>query len=210
MKKIISILIILSLVLAAALSSCSGSSENEPSKTDAAGEPTAVPAETSEPVATSPADTAEPTATPTPEPTPEPGPAGVTLSNSPDSTGNTNFASSHYGLHISYENEYVTIMNYMTMFRHGADSSRTPDKVEGFDMQAEDLQYFNGLLYFLNYDFENGVYYLYSYDFENPPVKVSDSTVYHYEFIDGTIYFMKEFYQGPIYSMNTDGSGRRP
>jgi hypothetical protein len=168
--------------------------------------PTASPEGTDSPETTA---TPEPTATPTPEPTPEPGTAKVNLSNSPDSTGNTHYSSAHYGMNVAYGNGYITLMNYMTMLKHGADMKSEPEVIGGFEMQAEDLQFINGLLYFLNYDSSNGVYYLYSYDFENAPVKVSDSTVYHYEFINGTIYFTKEFVQGPIYSMSPDGSGEK-
>ena len=210
MKKLLFVIITLLFVLTVMLTACSGTSESlTPAPTPVGtGKPTATanPNMSDEPASTL-ESTQEPTPTPTPEPTPEPGPANVSLVNSPDSTGNTHYAASHYGLHITYGNELVTVMNYMIMFRHGADHAKVPDKVEEFEFQAEDLQYFNGLLYFLNYDFNNGVYYMYSYDFENPPVKIGDTTVYHYEFINGTIYFTKEFVQGPIYSMNPDGSG---
>jgi len=209
MKKLLFFIIILSFVLTVVLTACSGTSESltpDPTPVGTEKPTTTIDPTVSDEPASTPEPTQEPTLTQTPESTPEPGPAGVSLVNSPDSTGNTAYSASHYGLHIAYGQEMVTVMNYMTMFLHGADHANVPEKVEGFEFQAEDLQYFNGLLYFLNYDFNNGVYYMYSYDFENPPVKIGDTTVYHYEFINGTIYFTKEFVQGPIYAMNPDGS----
>ncbi|MDX1359419.1 MAG: DUF5050 domain-containing protein [Clostridia bacterium] len=209
MKRFTSFLVIITLTIAVLLTGCSkpgdfaGDNAKETQLPNTHVSPTTEP-----PAATEqPQQTAEPTPEPTPEPTSELGPASVNLVNSPDSTGNTHHASSHYGLHITYNDEHVIIMNYMTMLQHGADINAEPEASEGFDFQAEDLQYFNGLLYFLYYDSNNGVYYLYSYDFENSPVKVSDSTVYHYEIVNGTVYFTKEFVQGPLFSMNIDGSG---
>ena len=205
MKKITTLIMSITLILALVFTSCTGTSET-PAATDGSKplETTDQPQNTGAPAATTETPvTSEPT--PAPESTPEPGPSKVTLTNSPDSTGNTNHASSHYGLHIAYGQEMVTVMSYMTMFNHGGEITRIPDKVEGFELQAEDLQYYNGLLYFLLYDWDNGVYYLYSYDFDSEPVKVSDSTVYHYEFINGKIYFTKEFVQGPIFAMDPNG-----
>jgi Tol biopolymer transport system component len=93
--------------------------------------------------------------------------------------------------------------------RHGEAIGQAPVVIEGFGYQGEDVQSYNGKLYFLMYDFNNGVYYLYSYDYESPPVKVTQSTVYHYEFVGSTIYYTKDFVQGPIYAMNIDGSGEK-
>ncbi len=204
MKKLVSLFFVIFLVFALLLTSCSPvveQSTESPSQS-------VTPSKTNEPAqTTAPEPTSAPTVTPAP--TPEPGQAQVVLSNSSDSTGNTHYASSHYGLHLTYTGEYVTLMNYVTMLQHGEDIYSVPEVIEGFELPAEDIQFNNGLLYFLNYDWDNGVYYLYTYDFENEPTKVSDSTVYHYEFINGLIYFTKEFVQGPIYSMNPDGSGEK-
>jgi len=203
MKKFTALLLVVLLIPALLLTSCSGTSETQTS-TPGGETPKSTPAEVPvfEPTST-PMPTIVPT--PSPTPTPKPGPAKVQLVNSPDSTGNTNYASSHYGLHITYGNDLISMMNYLTILQHGDDIYLFPDAVEDFEYQAEDLQFYNGLLYFLLYDGDNGVYYLYSYDFDNEPVKVSDSTVYHYEFINGKIYFNKEFFQGPIYSMDPNG-----
>ncbi|MCK5759218.1 MAG: DUF5050 domain-containing protein [Clostridiales bacterium] len=203
MKKFIALQLIVTLILALLLTSCTGTSETQtPIPGGETQSSTSTEVTTSEPAST-PILTTEPT--PSPTPTPEPGSAKVQLSNSPDSTGNTHFASSHYGLHIAYGNELISMMNYLTILQHGDDIYLLPDSIEDFEYQAEDLQFYSGLLYFLIYDWDNGVYYLYSYDFDNEPVKVSDSTVYHYEFINGKIYFTKEFVQGPIFAMDTNG-----
>lgn len=207
MKRHLTLVLTIILISGLILTSCTGTTETAQNNADnKPTENTGQTQSTDAPVATD-AATAEPTPETTPEPTPEPGVTKIALTNTPDSTGNTAYSASHYGLHIAYGQEMVTVMNYMTMFNHGGEIARVPDKVEGFEYQAEDLQYYNGFLYFLIYDFDTGAYNLYKYDGENPPEKVCDSTVYHYEFINGTIYFMKEFYQGPIYSMNPDGSG---
>lgn len=218
MKKFISLFLGILLIFALMFTACSDVTDGPSDSPVSSSSPsnTSEPAQSAQPTADNqqtpaPSTSQTPQTTPeaTPEPTPEPGPVKVYLENSPDSTGNSHFASSHYGLNISYTGEYITLMNYMTMFLHGDDIYNVPEKIEGFELQAEDLQFHNGLLYFLNYDWDNGVYYLYSYDFENEPAKVTDSTVYHYEFINGTIYFTKEFVQGPIYSMSSDGSGEK-
>ncbi len=152
-----------------------------------------------------------PSPVPSPDTTTEPdsltGIEKVVLTNGANSTGNTSFNSAHYGLHITYTGEYVTFINYTTLMQHGADLEKEPIVFQGFEYQGEDVQAYRDKLYFLMYDYEKGEYYLYSYDYENPPVKVTESTVYHYEFAGDTIYYTKEFVQGPIYSMNTDGSG---
>lgn len=201
MRRIISLLLAVVLLSSLLLTSCSGVSE--PSATKSASE-TQSPSNSAQPAKTdSPVATMAPTTPPTP--TPETGPAKVVLTNSADSTGNSHFASAHYGLHIAYTGEYVTLMNYMTMLKHGDDIYGLPAALENFEYQAEDLQYYNGLLYFLLYDWDNGVYYLYSYDLDNEPVKVGSSSVYHYEFINGKIYFTKDFVQGPIFAMDANG-----
>jgi len=203
MKKTTTLILIVTLILALLFTSCNGASEIQTPLPDGETQ-TSMPSETttSEPAST-PIPTIE--STPSPTPTPEPGPAKVQLLNSPDSTGNTHFASSHYGLHITYGNELISVMNYLTILQHGDDIYLLPDSIKDFEYQAEDLQFYTGLLYFLLYDWDNSVYYLYSYDYDNEPVKISDSTVYHYEFINGKIYFTKEFYQGPIFSMDLNG-----
>ena len=217
MKRFISLFIIMIMSCALLLSACSETTDNSDAgtpipKASEAVTPAATPVSPDTPEVTNspePSATPDPTSTPEPTPTPIPGPAKVTLSNSSDSIGNNHYASSHYGLNIAYTGEYVTVMNYMTMLKHGSDTALTPEAIEGFEYQAVDMQYYNGLLYFLLYDGDSGEYYLHSYDFENDPVKVSDSTVYHYEFINGLIYFNKEFYQGTIYSMDTNGGGEQ-
>ena len=191
----------MTLISAFMLTSCTGTTETPDVSTGNESQTTTTSQGT--PVSASSTPTPAPTLPPTP--TPEPGPAKVILSNSADSKGNTHFASSHYGLNITYTGEYITVMNYTTMMKHGDDIALVPEAVEGFEYQAEDLQYYNGLLYYLLYDWDNGVYYLYSYDFKNEPVKVCNSSVYHYEFLNGKIYFTKEFVQGPIYSMDSNG-----
>ncbi|MCD6321894.1 MAG: DUF5050 domain-containing protein, partial [Clostridiales bacterium] len=203
MKKFITLQLIVMFILALLLTSCNGAAETQTPITGGKTQ-TSTPAEVtgSEPAST-PMSIIEPT--PSPTPTPEPGLAKVQLLNSPDSTGNTHFASSHYGLHIAYGNDLISMMNYLTILQHGDDIYLLPDSIEDFEYQAEDLQFYNGILYFLIYDWDNSVYYLYSYDFDNEPVKVSDSAVYHYEFINGKIYFRKEFTQGPIFSMDPNG-----
>lgn len=218
MKKLISLLLIFTLISGLLLTSCGGTTETPDNDLKSTLAPVVDPVnKTDTPVANEevtateeptaePTPTATPEPTPEPTPTPEPGPAKVQLANSPDSTGNVHYASAHYGLHITYGNEFVNVMNYLTLFKHGDDIYMIPEAIENFEYQAEDLQYYNGLLYFLLYDWDNGVYYLYSYDYVNEPIKVSESTVYHYEFINGTIYFTKEFYQGSIFSMALDGS----
>lgn len=201
MKKLIALILIVTLILALLLTSCNGVSETQ---TPIAGGETLTPSEaTSSEPASTPMPTMEPT--PSPTPTPEPGPAKVQLLNSPDSTGNTHFAASHYGLHITYGNDLISMMNYLTILRHGDDIYSLPKSIEDFEYQAEDLQFYNGLLYFLLYDWDNSVYYLYSYDYINEPIKISDSSVYHYEFINDKIYFTKEFVQGPIFAMDPNG-----
>ncbi len=148
-----------------------------------------------------PTSTVTVTTSSTPEPTTSvPTLEKVVLSNSSDSIGNHHFSSSHYGLHIVYTGKYITFVNYMTMLQHGNDSTMEPTIFNDFEYQAEGLQYYNGLLYFMLYDFEVGEYYLYTYDFENEPIKLMDSTVYSYLFVNGKLYFTKEFVQGPIYS----------
>ena len=199
------ILFVLTIILATALlfTSCTKATDNSAKPTQTEKTQTQEPTETQTPDAS-----AEPTAEPTASPEPEnEGPEKVVLSNSGDSTGNSQYAAAHYGLHTAYNGEYINLMNYDKLLVHGNDISFAPVLVEGFTYQAEDLQYHNGLLYFLVYDFDLGAYHMYSYDYENPPAKVTESTVYHYEFINGKIYFTKEFYQGPIYSMSIDGSG---
>ncbi len=126
----------------------------------------------------------------------------VVLSNNGDSIGNHHFSSSHYGLHIAYTGEYVTFVNYMTLLQHGNEIEMEPVVFEGFEYQAEGLQYYNGILYFMLYDSLVGEYHLYTYDFEKDPIKVMDSTVYYYLFVNDKLYFTKEFVQGPIYSFD--------
>lgn len=154
-----------------------------------------------------------PTASSAPDASQSPEPANevgkVTLMNGSNSAGNTAYSASHYNLHITYTGEYVELINYTSLMRHGEAIGQAPVVIEGFEYQGEDVQSYNGKLYFLMYDYNNSVYYLYSYDYENPPAKVTQSTVYHYEFIGSTIYYTKDFVQGPIYSMNLDGSGEK-
>jgi len=213
MKRSMKLIIVTAIVLALLLSACTGNNESESSPTP--GQQTAPATQTQEPASATSEPTATPEATPSSEPTTEPdpteepasGPERVDLTNGSDSTGNSQYQASHYGLHVTYDGNYVNIMNYTELLQHGADITAEPVTFEGFEYQAEDLQFHNGLLYFLVYDFDLGAYNLYAYDYENEPVKVTESTVYHYEFINGKIYYTKEFYQGPIYSMNPDGSG---
>jgi len=211
MKKHLKILLAM-IIVASMITACSTVAEDNPTAKPVASEK---PGVTQAPGTSSPSASGQPveTASPGPssEPTPEPESAvsKVTLTNSSDSTGNFQYQAAHYGLHIAYTGEYIELMSYMTLLQHGGDIAAEPVVLEGFEYQAEDLQSYNGRLYFLQYDFDNGVYYLYSYDYENPPVKVTDSTVYHYEFIDGRIYYTKDFVQGPIYSMAIDGSDEK-
>ncbi|MFO7611384.1 MAG: DUF5050 domain-containing protein [Clostridia bacterium] len=146
--------------------------------------------------------TQEPSSEPSPSAAAEQGLSKVVLVNDANSTGNNHFTAAHYGLHSAYTGEYVVFVNYMTLLKHGGDHSLAPEAAEGFQYQGEGLQFHNGLLYFMLYDFNVGEYYLYSYDFEHDPVKVMNSTVYCYEFINGKLYFTKQFVQGPIFSFD--------
>ncbi|MBN2557921.1 MAG: DUF5050 domain-containing protein [Clostridia bacterium] len=188
------------------LCACSGNAENSPDDsgtpvpTSSTSEPSATPANPGASQTALPGTSQEPSPEPSPSPAAEQGISKVVLVNDANSTGNNHFTAAHYGLHSAYTGEYVVFINYMTLLRHGGDHSLAPEAVEGFQYQGEGLLFHDGLLYFMIYDFNVGEYYLYSYDFENEPVKVMDSTVYYYEFINGKLYFTKQFVQGPIFS----------
>lgn len=209
MKNVFKMTLIVLIAVSMLLTACQDQVTETPSSEPSEGTGT-TPAPTA---AVTPTATVAPTDTPVVSQSPEPEPEGevqkVVLSNGTRSTGNTAYSASHYNLHITYTGEYVELINYTSLMRHGEDMGKAPVVIEGFEYQGEDVQSYNGKLYFLVYDFNNGVYYLYSYDYENPPVKVTESTVYHYEFVDGAIYYTKDFVQGPIYSMNLDGSGEK-
>ncbi|HRX43482.1 MAG TPA: DUF5050 domain-containing protein [Clostridia bacterium] len=205
MKQSFKLILIVIVVISMLLTACQDQGEKSPSS-----EPSESNAVTPSPAAsTAPGNTPVTSQSPEPTPVPEDGVQKVILTNGSDSRGNTAFSASHYNLHITYTGEYVELVNYMSLMRHGNDIEKAPVAVDGFEYQGEDVQFYNGKLYFLLYDYNTGVYYLYSYDYENPPSKVTESTVYHYEFVGGTIYYTKEFVQGPIYSMNLDGSGEK-
>ncbi len=149
MKKLFKLLLIM-VIAVSMVTACSTVTETDSTPSPAASEKTDL-SQTSETASTEPSSA----------PTPEPSVSKVVLSNNADSTGNSQYQAAHYGLHIAYTGEYIELMNYMTLLQHGGDITAEPVMVEGFEYQAEDLQFYDGKLYFLLYDCDNGVYYLY-------------------------------------------------
>ncbi len=128
----------------------------------------------------------------------------VVLSNSTNVGGNYNFNFSPYGLNISYNGEYVVIVNWQTLYLHGNDTNFPLVKDEKFSQVAGEFTYHNGNLYYLVEDGYSTEYYLYSWNFENDSVKVSDTPIKDYLILNNQVIFTTDFFAEPLHMINLD------
>lgn len=127
----------------------------------------------------------------------------VILSNGSSDVGNYNSAFAHLDFNVSYNGEYVSFINWDTMYFHGDDIYMQPEKVDGFVQRSLEPKYYNGNLYYIvDEDGTNSIYYLYSWDFNNDPVKVTEQPVYTFIILNNQVFFTEEFVQGPLYALD--------
>jgi len=126
----------------------------------------------------------------------------VKLSNQYNVGGNYNYNFDYYDFNISYNGEYVIMVNWQSMYLHGKDISMQPVLLEGFNQHAQYLQFYNGKLYYLVDESGTGEYYLYSWDFKNNPVKLLEDSLTYYLILNNEIIYRTEYLSSPLYVLD--------
>jgi len=126
----------------------------------------------------------------------------VQLSNKYNVGGNYNYNFDYYDFNISYNGEYIIMIDWQSMFLHGKDINMQPVLLEGFNQHAQYLHFYNGKLYYLVDESGTGEYYLYSWDFKNNPVKLLEDPLTSYLILNNEIIYRTEYLSSPLYVLD--------
>ncbi|MBN2852655.1 MAG: DUF5050 domain-containing protein [Clostridia bacterium] len=126
----------------------------------------------------------------------------VVLKNTDQSAGNYNASFSHFDFNLTYNDDFVIIINWESLYYHGKDISSPPVRDISFSQKALEPKMHEGKMYYLVEDGYTSNYYLYSWDFINQPVKMTDQKVYTFMIVNNQIIFTEDFVQGPLFSLN--------